>query len=54
VHFAPRRSSASLSGQVQGDYTIDYVLKVNAQQRMTVNLTSKSPFILMGIYTPNR
>lgn len=53
VQFAPRRSSASLSGQVQGYQTIDYVLKAHAQQRMTVSLTSESPFTLMGIYAPN-
>jgi len=53
VQFAPGHSSASLAGQVQGYHTIDYVLRANAQQRMTVSLTSGSPFLLMGLYAPN-
>jgi hypothetical protein len=53
VQFAPGHASASLSGQVQGYQAIDYVLKANAQQRMTVSLTSERPFLLMGIYAPN-
>ena len=53
VQFAPGRSSVSLTGQVQGYRTNDYLLRANAQQRLTIRLSSERPFTLMGVYAPN-
>ena len=53
VQFGRGRSSATLAGQVQGYDTVDYVLKANAQQRLTVRLTSQSRFLVIGIYAPD-
>ncbi|ACK68931.1 hypothetical protein PCC7424_0465 [Gloeothece citriformis PCC 7424] len=52
VQFAPGESSAQLSGKVQGYQTVNYLLRANANQELSVKFSSNSRFTMLGIYTP--
>jgi hypothetical protein len=53
VQFARGRSSATLTGQVRGYNTVDYLLNARAGQQMTVHSASDRSSTLRGIYAAN-
>lgn len=52
VQFAKGKSSATVSGQLAGYDTVDYLLNARAGQKMTVNVSSNSTFLTPVIIGP--
>lgn len=52
VQFAKGKSAATVSGQVKGYETVDYILNARAGQKMTVNVSSNSTFLTPVIIGP--
>jgi len=49
VHFKPGTTSAVYSDVIRGYNTIDYALRANEGQRMSVKLKSKNTFLYLSV-----
>ncbi|HSP96368.1 MAG TPA: DNA breaking-rejoining protein [Candidatus Dormibacteraeota bacterium] len=52
VHFAPGKSSATISGTITGDQIVDYVLDASAGQQMNVALKSSNGSMYFNVLPP--
>jgi hypothetical protein len=52
VHFKKGASEASIQGHIKGRETIDYILRAQAGQTMTVSLETNNPSAYFNVMPP--
>jgi hypothetical protein len=52
IHFKEGASQASIQGHIKGGETVDYVLRAQAGQTMTVNLKTSNPMAYFNVLPP--